>query len=109
MEVDSPSIEVTIQHYHLHTHLRELFIARHATRPIAAAKSAIDSSPTVIISEEQVGRGENEGLMCAICHDMFSIGESVKQLRCSHVYHEQCMFRSFYFRLQCPLCRGEIQ
>jgi hypothetical protein len=30
MEVNSPSIEVRIQHFDLHTHLRELFIARHA-------------------------------------------------------------------------------
>jgi hypothetical protein len=109
MEVNSPSIEVRTQHFDLHTHLRELFIARHASHPIAAAISAVESSPTVIISEEQVRKGENEGLMCAICHDMFSIGESVKQLRCSHFYHEQCMFQWFYLRLQCPLCRDEFQ
>jgi hypothetical protein len=77
MEVNSPSIEVRTQHFDIHIHLRELFIARHASHPITAAISAVESWPTIIISKEQVYKGENEGLMCAICHDMFSIGESV--------------------------------
>ena len=71
MEVDPPSIEVRAQHFDLHPHLKEQFITLHDTHPIAAAISVIDSSPTVVISEEQIGKDENEELLCAICRDAF--------------------------------------
>lgn len=111
MEMDSPSIQLRLEYSVLQSDLRDRYIELHGTFPFAAAISAVDSSPTVLISENLVGKGggEDEGLVCSICHDRFYVGQTAKQLRCTHIYHQICIYKWFYFRLQCPLCREEFQ
>ena len=111
MERDAcSSIKMRFEHFDLHRHLRDQYIALHGTYPVAAAISAVESSKSVIISQELVSKddGDGEGLQCAICHEMLFIGELANQLRCGHIYHKNCIREWYYFRLQCPLCRDEF-
>lgn len=44
---------------------------------------------------------------CSICLDGFSIGETVTELPCAHVYHRECLATWFtrHQPARCPLCR----
>jgi hypothetical protein len=106
---NSPSsIQVRSEHFDLHLELRRQFIYLHHAHPMAATISAVESSPTVFISEEIVGTDNREGFICAICHEPLPIGEPAKQLPCNHIFHDYCLFQWFYRRLMCPLCRDEF-
>ena len=111
-EDNSNSLNLIIvigQHFVLHPHLREQYIARHGTsHPTAAAIAAVDSSPKVIIQVEMM-QTEGDRLICAICHDVLSNGEDAKQLPCNHLFHSNCLFNWFYVKLECPLCRYQFQ
>jgi hypothetical protein len=64
------------------------------------ASEVVNDLPTVIISEDN-----GDALLCVICHDPIPIGESAKQLPCSHLYHSHCILQWFRERLTCPICR----
>ena len=100
------SMEIIRECIDLHCNLRAEYIARHQTHPLAAAVSAVDCLPTVIANEELVAQGM---LLCAVCQNEISIGMRVKQLRCNHLFHRNCIRKWYYRRLSCPLCRNEFQ
>lgn len=71
------------QHFFLHPHLREQYIACYGTsHPTAVAIAAVDSSPRVIIQVEMM-QMEGDRLLCEICRDVLSNGEDAKQLPCN--------------------------
>lgn len=46
---------------------------------------------------------------CAICLGEFVTGDSVRRLRCSHVFHVDCVDKWFFMqRHNCPLCRTMV-
>ena len=103
---DMNCIEIIRECCDLHCNLRAEYVARHQTHPLAAAVSAVDCLPTVIANEELVAQGM---LLCAVCQNEISIGMRVKQLRCNHLFHRNCIRKWYYRRLSCPLCRNEFQ
>jgi hypothetical protein len=109
MDNNEPSIQLRHETFELHCHLRDEYIARHRDDPISIAllaEVALEGMPTVIISEEQIGTGEEN--LCAICRDIFHVGERAKRLPCSHIYHEECILDWFLHKVSCPLCRREF-
>lgn len=42
---------------------------------------------------------------CSICLEPFELGEVVKNLKCSHIYHVNCVEKWFKKNETCPLCR----
>lgn len=67
-----------------------------------ASVSCVRSLPRVII-----GVGE-EGLDCAVCKEVFSLGNETTQLPCLHLYHAHCIVPWLSARNSCPLCRYEL-
>ncbi|XP_051119136.1 E3 ubiquitin-protein ligase CIP8-like [Andrographis paniculata] len=67
-----------------------------------AAKSAVESLPTVVVT---TGNG---GLVCAICKDDFVVGEKATQMPCGHRFHGGCIFPWLRIRNTCPVCRHEL-
>ncbi|KAF2306603.1 hypothetical protein GH714_019729 [Hevea brasiliensis] len=84
-------------------HLAETDSSRRGAPP--AAMSFVNSLPLVIINEEHV---KHDGLACAICKDVLSIGTEVNQLPCLHLYHPACILPWLSARNSCPLCRFEL-
>ncbi|XP_012090991.2 E3 ubiquitin-protein ligase Praja-2 [Jatropha curcas] len=84
-------------------HLAETDNSRRGAPP--AAMSFVNSLPLVVINEEHM---THDGLTCAICKDILSIGTEVNQLPCLHVYHPSCILPWLSTRNSCPLCRFEL-
>ncbi|XP_020083087.1 uncharacterized protein LOC109706572 [Ananas comosus] len=70
-----------------------------------AAKSAVESLPSVVLTEEDLAK---DGIQCAVCKDGILVDERVKQLPCSHHFHEECILPWLGMRNTCPLCRYEL-
>lgn len=73
--------------------------------PPPAAKSAVESLPSVVIQQENVKDGS---ALCAICKDVLALDEPAKQLPCLHLYHSICILPWLSSRNSCPVCRYEL-
>jgi hypothetical protein len=53
-------------------------------------------------------KGEKENATCSVCLSRVEDGESVKTLRCKHVYHPQCIDRWLERSTMCPVCKRDV-
>lgn len=67
-----------------------------------ASQERVDRLQESKITESQV----NEN--CSVCQENFKIGDSVKTLPCSHIFHSECIVPWFRVKDSCPLCRQPI-
>lgn len=70
-----------------------------------AAKSVIDSLPSVVLTQSYV---EKNNTSCAVCKDELSLDDKGKKLPCLHHYHEECILPWLRIRNTCPVCRSEL-
>ncbi|KAJ7531307.1 hypothetical protein O6H91_14G039600 [Diphasiastrum complanatum] len=92
-----PGLQQLIQH------LAENDPNRYGTPP--ASKSAIESLPTIRISEEHLG---TDYAQCAVCKDEFDLGAEVRKMPCKHMYHGECILPWLAQHNSCPVCRHEL-
>ncbi len=45
---------------------------------------------------------------CPICCTEFSMGELGIQLRCKHIYHDECITEWFKDENNCPICKQPV-
>ncbi|CAN8274108.1 unnamed protein product [Cochlearia groenlandica] len=69
-----------------------------------ASVSCVRNLPSVIIGKENV----EKGLVCAVCKELFGLGNETTQLPCLHLYHNRCIVPWLSARNSCPLCRYEL-
>ncbi|CAL1387381.1 unnamed protein product [Linum trigynum] len=69
-----------------------------------ASKAAIESMPTVIISEKHTSTESH----CAVCMDAFEIESEAREMPCKHLYHSDCILPWLSLRNSCPVCRHEL-
>lgn len=69
-----------------------------------AAKFVVEKLPSVVLTKEDV----NNSAFCAVCKDELNVGESAKQLPCTHRYHGECIVPWLGIRNTCPVCRYEL-
>ncbi|KAH6797891.1 hypothetical protein C2S52_022445 [Perilla frutescens var. hirtella] len=55
----------------------------------------------------------NDGVVgsseCAVCLCRIGVGDEIRRLKCSHVFHRVCFDRwAGYGRWTCPLCRNHL-
>ncbi|XP_043441909.1 E3 ubiquitin-protein ligase RNF126 isoform X1 [Prionailurus bengalensis] len=74
------------------------------TGPPPADKEKIQALPTVPVTEEHVG----SGLECPVCKDDYGLGERVRQLPCSHLFHDGCIVPWLQQHDSCPVCRKSL-
>ena len=76
-------------------------------------EEAVSSSPAEVVDglsdviirlEDNANGGE---VMCTICQEKFTDGETAKQRGCNHVYHSHCILLWFRQKVSCPICRYE--
>ena len=44
---------------------------------------------------------------CSVCWDDFKLEEEVRQLKCDHIFHENCIIPWLELHNTCPVCRKE--
>ncbi|XXG86746.1 hypothetical protein AAC387_Pa11g1578 [Persea americana] len=76
---------------------------RYGTPP--AAKSAIESLPSVKVSEKLL---VSDSAQCAVCMDLFELGAEGKEMPCKHIFHPDCILPWLDLHNSCPVCRYEL-
>ena len=46
---------------------------------------------------------------CAICHEDFGVGESLRVLPCGHKYHANCVGHWLRIKAACPMCNQKVR
>lgn len=72
--------------------------------PPPLGKEVIDSLPVIQIEQDQV----DKKLQCSVCWEDFLLNEDVRQLPCSHVYHDGCIRPWLELHGTCPICRQNL-
>ena len=49
----------------------------------------------------------DSNLQCSVCWDDFKLEEEVRQLKCEHIFHEDCIIPWLELHNTCPVCRTE--
>lgn len=60
--------------------------------------------PSFAITQEDC----DQKTQCTICCEPFCVAEQVKELRCSHKFHEECLLLWLEEARRCPLCRQAL-
>ncbi|XP_050378438.1 probable E3 ubiquitin-protein ligase RHC1A [Argentina anserina] len=64
----------------------------------------IQGLPTVEVTEEGLMKEPN----CPVCKEGFVVGEEVREMPCTHVYHSDCIVPWLSLHNTCPVCRYEL-
>lgn len=72
--------------------------------PPPAEKGKIESLPIYEITQKEL----DERAECAVCQDLFTLKESVKQLPCKHNFHQPCIDPWLHLHDSCPICRCNL-
>jgi len=75
------------------------------TGPPPADKSKIDSIPKHTTTQKDV----DENADCAVCQSTYELGEEVKQLPCTHMFHIPCLDPWLVLHDSCPICRCNLE
>jgi len=95
------------------TSLLEMLMLSSEPEHRGADESTIEALPSEIIQEHDsltsTIPNESNREKCAICLECFQVGEKVRRLPCSHVYHQACVDRWLRSNASCPVCKHAIQ
>lgn len=64
----------------------------------------IDALPTVLVNEQHVLLKTQ----CSVCWEDFLLKEDVRQLPCTHIYHDPCIRPWLELHGTCPICRQNL-
>jgi len=73
-------------------------------RATPASKSAIGKLQQVAVDDQL----KQEQGTCSVCQEEFNLRETVKQLPCKHIFHDNCILPWLKVKDTCPLCRKTI-
>jgi len=68
-----------------------------------------DTIKTKLIKIKQIYYKENDYLNseCPICYDIFKDNELLKELKCKHIFHKECLSQWLLNMNSCPICNQE--
>ncbi|VDM47630.1 unnamed protein product [Toxocara canis] len=76
--------------------------------PIGASVERIASLTQVLKYVRDIDLPETENERCTVCLVDFETGDSVRSLRCAHIFHVDCIDRWLIYNKKCPVCRLDI-
>eukprot|EP01027_Heterolobosea_sp_BB2_P010356 GEZU01015202.1.p1 GENE.GEZU01015202.1~~GEZU01015202.1.p1 ORF type:complete len:110 (+),score=9.25 GEZU01015202.1:425-754(+) len=69
-----------------------------------ASRTAIRELEVVWIDKTH----RSQELSCAVCMEEFKVGTAAKKLKCSHLFHAECIVPWLKKDNSCPVCRHEL-
>lgn len=75
-----------------------------STGPPPVSKDVIDALPMVDVAQDQI----DAKLQCSVCWEHFVAAEKVRQLPCTHIYHDPCIRPWLELHGTCPICRQNL-
>jgi hypothetical protein len=72
-----------------------------AKKPLKKKKSTLKSEKLKVVDESNSS--------CSICLENFEVGATVKSLKCSHVFHSECLDKWIEVSNACPLCKVQME
>jgi len=73
------------------------------TGPPPMNDDEIKKIPTIKIDQSHI----DAKAQCSVCWDDFKLEEDVRQLKCDHIFHENCIIPWLELHNTCPVCRKE--
>lgn len=73
------------------------------TGPPPMNTDEIKKIPTIKIDQTHI----DAKLQCSVCWDDFKLDEEVRQLKCEHIFHSDCIIPWLELHNTCPVCRQE--
>jgi hypothetical protein len=106
-----PSVSQLIEHAAVIVELIRILIPLYQRRMEQAVVAQADAPPKRVILEPHcVSAAEARGgVECPVCLCQFQCRESgVVRLKCSHVFHRECLGPWFREHHTCPVCRTDV-
>ena len=79
--------------------MEQIFNANSNTKESNGIKDKIMNIPQIYFK-----KNEYENFQCSICIDEFKENELLKQLKCGHIFHKECLSQWFLNMNNCPFC-----
>uniref|UniRef100_A0A1I7WIR5 RING-type E3 ubiquitin transferase n=1 Tax=Heterorhabditis bacteriophora TaxID=37862 RepID=A0A1I7WIR5_HETBA len=76
--------------------------------PIGASPQDIEKCTEKIQFIKDGEVPENETERCTVCLCDFETGEEVRNLRCTHIFHVNCIDKWLVYNKKCPVCRLDV-
>lgn len=81
-----------------------------STNVRAASDRAISQIKRHVLEAGSKGiSGDKIGEECSICQDEYADQETLLELKCHHIYHEECLLNWLKTNGVCPICRAEVK
>jgi len=71
------------------------------------AKRALAVIPTATLQIEDIDVPDVHET-CAVCIDLFKVGDVVRNLPCRHQFHKSCIDQWLLEKRTCPMCKMDI-
>ncbi|KJH45086.1 zinc finger, C3HC4 type [Dictyocaulus viviparus] len=76
--------------------------------PVGASPQDIEKCTEKISFIKDLEVPENEQERCTVCLCEFETGEEVRNLRCTHIFHVNCIDKWLVYNKKCPVCRLDV-
>jgi len=69
--------------------------------PPRMEKEDISTLPSIKVTKEHI----DQKAQCSVCWEDFKLDETVNQLQCEHIFHNECITPWLELHATCPVCR----
>lgn len=90
-------------------------------RTEGATESVLETLPVVTITAEDLRAASGAGdtaieetstpaapIICPICLNEMAVGDQIREIRCKHIFHRECVDHWLRINASCPTCRKRI-
>lgn len=92
-------VQNMLQQYQQHTNLED--------HPVPLPEEILNEMKVLKYSIQKYSNEFNTS--CPICQEEFKENESIRDLLCNHLYHQDCIDEWFSENVSCPVCRKDMR
>ena len=101
--------EMHAESVHVRQQLAALYAAAGKSGGAGLSEESLELIPTSVCTPCTLDALEERHKTCAICHEEFCVGESLRKLPCQHMYHAMCIGHWLRIKSSCPMCNAKVK